>query len=99
MTKRSWSSAASNPEPRVSRKHRTVSIHCQKCRTLLYKYSKGGTGGLVKCFLDRILSDHTEGDLCCPQCRQQFAKQWATAGKAAHKIMRGRVYVRGMTRK
>lgn len=78
---------------------RTISIHCSGCRTLLYKYRKGGTGSLVKCFVDRIAEDRTEGDLRCPKCRAQFARPWATSGKSAHKIIGGRVFTRGMTRK
>ena len=49
---------------------RTISIHCAKCNALLYKYHKGGRGGLVKCFLERIVEDRTEGDLKCPHCKQ-----------------------------
>ena len=78
---------------------RTISIFCARCRTLLYKYAKGGTGGLVKCFVERILEDHTRGDLCCPDCGQQFARPWATSGKPAHRIIQSKVFVRGMTRK
>ena len=40
---------------------RTISIHCARCRTLLYKYRKGGRGGLVKCMVERIVEDHTPG--------------------------------------
>ena len=78
---------------------RTISIHCARCRSLLYKYAKGGTGGLVKCFVDRILQDRTNGDLTCHECGQQFARPWATSGKPAHRIIQGKVYVKGMTRK
>lgn len=78
---------------------RTISIHCAGCRTLLYKYRKGGTGGLVKCFVDRIVEDRTAGDLHCPSCGSEFARRWATSGKPAHKMIGGRVFTRGMTRK
>ena len=37
---------------------RTIDIHCMKCQSLLYRYSKGGTGGLVKCYLERIVEEH-----------------------------------------
>lgn len=80
-------------------KRRTISIHCAKCRTLLYKYKKGGTGGLVKCLVDRIVQDNTAGDLCCPKCGQQFAREQMIGGKPAHKIIQGKVYTKGMTRK
>jgi hypothetical protein len=70
-----------------------------KCRTLLYRYRKGGTGGLVKCFVERIVEDRTAGDLRCPACGQQFARPIRIAGRTAHKIIRGKVFTRGMRRK
>ena len=77
---------------------RTISIHCSRCRTLLYKYRKGGIGGLVKCFVERILEDRTAGDLKCPSCGQEFARERMISGKPAHKIIQGKVFTRGMTR-
>ena len=76
-----------------------IGIHCRKCRALLYKYSKGGTGGLVKCFVERIVEDRTNGDLACPQCGQQFARPRMIGGRDVHAIIQGKVYTRGMTRK
>tara|TARA_A100001037_G_C14743879_1_gene454468 strand:- start:155 stop:418 length:264 start_codon:yes stop_codon:yes gene_type:complete len=78
---------------------RTIAIHCAKCRTLLYRYRKGGRGGLVKCIVDRIAEDHTEGDLHCPSCGQQFAREMNLLGQPAHKIIQGKVYTKGMARK
>ena len=78
---------------------RTISIHCAKCRTLLYRYKKGGSGGLVKCFVERIVEDHTRGDLRCPDCGQEFARPIVITGRAAHKIIQGKVFTRGMRRK
>ena len=78
---------------------RTISIHCAKCRYLLYKYHKGGTGGLVKCRPERIVEDRTKGDLHCPECRQEFARLRTIGGKPAHKIIQGKVFTRGMRRK
>jgi hypothetical protein len=78
---------------------RTISIFCAKCRTLLYRYRKGGTGGLVKCFVERIVEDNTAGDLRCPQCGQEFARAKAIGGRPAHKIIQGKVFTRGMRRK
>ena len=78
---------------------RTIAIHCKRCRALLYRYHKGGTGGLVKCYLDRIVVDRTAGDLHCPSCGQLFARERMIRGKPAHKIIGGKVYTRGMTRK
>ena len=78
---------------------RTIGIHCRGCRTLLYKYSKGGTGGLVKCFVARILDDRTAGDLRCHNCGREFARFQMMAGKPAHKIIQGKVFTRGMRRR
>ena len=78
---------------------RTIAIHCAGCNTLLYRYRKGGTGALVKCFEDRIARDYTNGDLRCHQCGQEFARARMFNGKPAHKIIQGKVFVRGMRRK
>jgi len=78
---------------------RTISIHCQKCRTLLYRYKKGGTGGLVKCYVERIVEDNTNGDLTCPECNQEFARPMTITGRPAHKIIQGKIYTKGMRRK
>jgi len=78
---------------------RTIGIHCSGCRVLLYKYKKGGTGGLVKCFVDRIVEDRTNGDMRCPNCGREFARARMMSGKPAHKIIQGKVFTRGMRRK
>ncbi len=78
---------------------RTIGIHCMGCRTLLYRYSKGGTGGLVKCLVERIVEDRTAGDLRCPRCGQEFARSRMMGGRPAHKIIQGKVFTRGMRRK
>lgn len=78
---------------------RTISILCSGCGTLLYRYHKGGTGGLVKCFLERIAEDHTRGDMKCPRCGQEFARLRMIGGLPAHKIIQGKVFTRGMRRR
>lgn len=78
---------------------RTISIYCSKCTTLLYKYQKKGRGGLVKCFIERIVEDRTKGDLKCPQCKQEFARFKMIRGRPAHKIIQGKVYTKSMPRK
>ncbi len=78
---------------------RTISIHCAKCRTLLYRYQKGGRGGLVKCLIERIVEDRTDGDMKCPKCKREFARFRMMAGHPAHKIIQGKVYTKGMSRK
>jgi hypothetical protein len=88
------SSVPSKPAQR-----RTIAIHCAACRRLLYRYKKGGSGGLVKCFVERIVEDRTAGDLCCSHCGQLFARLVRMSGKTAHKIIQGKVFTRGMRRK
>ena len=78
---------------------RTISILCARCRALLYKYRKGGSGGLVKVRPARIAEDHTTGDLTCPQCGQQFAREVMMGGGPAYKIIGGKVTTKGMRRK
>ena len=53
----------------------------------------------MKCFLERIAEDHTAGDMKCPQCGQEFARLRTISGRAAHKIIQGKVFTRGMRRK
>ena len=71
-----------------------IKIYCSQCKILLYKYQKGGTGRLVKCFKDKIVKDCTSGDLKCPQCKQPFAREAMISGKPAHKIIQGKVFVK-----
>ena len=78
---------------------RTISIFCAACRTLLYKYHKGGRGGLVKCLESRIVDDRTKGDLKCPRWCQEFARFKMMEGQRAHKIIQGKVYTKGLSRK
>jgi hypothetical protein len=66
---------------------------------LLYRYRKGGTGALVKCFVERIVEDRTAGDLRCPRCSKAFARLGVIGGKPVHRIIGGKVFTRGMRRK
>lgn len=78
---------------------RNIEIRCAACRTLIYRYHKGGRGGLVKCRPERIARDYTAGDLKCPGCGQEFARLKLMGGRLAHKIIQGKVFTRGMSRK
>jgi DNA-directed RNA polymerase subunit M/transcription elongation factor TFIIS len=71
-----------------------IKIYCSRCGTLLYKYDKTKSGHLVKCYKDRILKDYTKGNLRCPQCGQQFAREKVIHNKPANKIIQGKVFVR-----
>ena len=72
----------------------TIKVFCSKCRALLYKYQKEGRGHLIKCYKDRIIKDYTKGDLKCPKCGQQFARETIIHTQPANKIIQGKVYVK-----
>lgn len=72
-----------------------IKIYCAKCRTLLYYYEKDIQGHLVKCYKDKILEDYTKGDLKCPNCGLQFAREAIIHNRPANKIIQGKVYHKG----
>jgi hypothetical protein len=55
-----------------------VDIYCNKCKTQLFKYSKGGKGSLLKCFKQRII----------------FARDTLIRGTPAFKIIGGKVFTK-----
>lgn len=73
---------------------RTVQISCAKCKAPLFKYRKGGKGALVKCFLERILEDHTTKPCHCPGCDQEFARETMMRGTPAYKMIGGKVHMK-----
>ncbi len=73
---------------------KTIKIYCQNCKTLLYKYHKDKSGHLIKCYKDKIVKDYTKGDLKCPKCKQQFARETIIHGRPANKIIQGKVLVK-----
>ncbi len=72
-----------------------IKVLCANCGTILYKYKKEGAGFLVKCYVDGILKDYTRKDLKCPKCNQQFARLARYHNRPAHKIIHGKVIVKG----
>lgn len=76
-------------------KRNIISIYCNKCRTLLYLYNKEYGEKLVKCYIHMITKDYTNKDLKCPKCGQQFARHAIIHKKPAHKIIQGKIFVRG----
>jgi len=74
--------------------YHVIKIFCSQCKLLLYKYQKGGSGRLVKCYKEKIVKDFTNGNLKCPQCKQPFAREAMIHGKPAHKIIQGKVFVK-----
>ena len=73
---------------------KTVNIYCTKCRSQLYKYRKGGTGTLIKCFKERITQDFTHESGTCPSCNSTFARETLIRGVPAFKIIGGKVQVK-----
>lgn len=81
-------------KPNKSLPKRTVRISCSRCKTLLYKYRKGGKGELVKCFVERITEDLTAKPCQCPECGQVFARETMIRGAPAFKIIGGKVQMK-----
>ncbi len=73
---------------------RTVQISCMQCKTVLFKYRKGGKGALVKCFKERIIDDHTTTPGHCPGCGQEFARETLIRGTPAYKMVGGKVHMK-----
>lgn len=80
--------------PRKKQPDRTVTVYCNRCKAKLYKYRKGGTGSLVKCWLERISVDYTTERGVCPSCSSVFAKPAMVRGRPANKIIGNRVFTR-----
>lgn len=72
-----------------------IKIYCSRCDVLLYVYRKAVPGHLVKCYVDCILKDYTKGDLKCLQCSQQFARLAKYRNRLAHKIIQGKIIIKG----
>ena len=71
---------------------KTVDIFCEKCKTALFKYRKGGKGALVKCFKERIVTDFTQVSCTCPDCQTIFAREMLIRGTPAFKMIGGKVF-------
>lgn len=79
-------------KPRKKLPTKTVDIHCRKCRTILFKYHKGGNGALLKCFKERIAKDFTTTPCTCPSCETIFARETLVNGTPAYKIIGNKAY-------
>ena len=73
---------------------RTVQISCAQCKAPIFKYRKGGKGALVKCFIERIVEDHTVHPCECPNCKQTFARETLIRGTPAYKMIGGKVHMK-----
>jgi len=76
-----------------------IQVYCSKCSSLIYKYKKIGKGSLVKCYVSRIISDEAKGQLVCPKCSNEFARQILIRGKPANKLIKGKFFVKGHLKK
>lgn len=72
-----------------------IKIYCSNCNAHLYDYDKDQRGQLIKCYKDMIVHDFTRGDLKCPECGKEFARDWMAHGCPANKIIQGRTYHKG----
>ena len=81
-------------KPRKKLPDRSVDVFCSQCRTKLLQYKTGGTGSLVKCFVERITKDYTQQLGVCPNCNSQFARETIIRGVPALKIVGGKVSVK-----
>lgn len=66
---------------------KTVDVLCCRCKTLLFKYRKGGKGALVKCFKERISKDFTHQACTCPECNTVFARETLVRGRRHIKLL------------
>jgi len=81
-------------QPRKTPPAKTVQVFCKKCTQVLYKYHKGGTGSLVKCWVERIAEDYTKEQCTCPKCNTVFARPTMIRGRPAYKMIGGKVFMR-----
>ncbi len=81
-------------KPNKKMPEKTVSISCAKCKAKLYKYKKGGTGSLIKCFQERITQDFTAQKGVCPECNTIFAREAIIRGVPALKMIGNKVQVK-----
>jgi hypothetical protein len=85
--------------------YQTVSVACAKCDQLLFKYKKknGLKSNLIKCYVERIVSDPNNlleswedraVELACPHCHSGFARDARIHGRPALKMVGGKVRMR-----
>jgi uncharacterized Zn finger protein (UPF0148 family) len=71
-----------------------IDVHCNTCRTMLFRYEKEGEGHLVKCYADNIIKNFTEDQTHCPVCTTEFARPATIHCRPAYKIIQGKVFVK-----
>lgn len=79
-------------KPNKSLPTKTVKVICQTCNFILFKYKKGGKGGLLKCYKERIVQDNTQTACQCPNCNAIFAREALVHGTPAYKIIGNKAF-------
>ncbi|TRX55702.1 hypothetical protein [Thalassomonas sp. M1454] len=73
---------------------KSVDILCRQCKSVLFKYKKGGKGALLKCFKERITQDFTKQSCQCPNCDSIFARDVLVNGTPAFKIIGNKAFAK-----
>lgn len=78
-------------------KGRLIKVDC-RCGQLLFRYFKGGSGRLIKCYLDQIQDDGVElvnAQLgtrpVCPACGKEIGTVRMVRGRPALKLNQGAI--------
>ena len=90
------------PRTKGVESYQTVSVVCQRCNELLFRYKKknGLKSNLVKCYVERIVEDpgglldawnDKSAELKCPSCESRFARDALIHGRPALKMIGGKV--------
>jgi len=76
---------------------KVIKVEC-RCGYLLFDYYKGGHGRLIKCFIDKIVTDHvgisgfqTNDRPICPQCNKCLGIIKMINGRPALKLNQGTI--------
>ncbi len=77
---------------------KVIEIDC-RCGKALFKYQKVGAGRLIKCYLPRILADHTGmppgaetgAEVHCPACGGRVGNIYMVRGVPAVKLNQGQI--------
>ncbi len=81
-------------KPNKKQPSKTVDIYCSKCKSLLFKYRKGGEGALVKCFKERIVESLVIVPCQCTKCGSEFAREALIRGTPSYKMIGGKTILK-----
>ncbi|AMB98626.1 hypothetical protein AWM75_00830 [Aerococcus urinaehominis] len=88
-----------NPQAKKVKKAQPMLVSCGVCKADLICYQKLGKGGLLRMYLERVvtsqmpLGDH---DLICPECGNLLGVLIHAKGKDCYKMRRGYYQARFM---